>query len=241
MTPQSRLPFQGNRESCIGKQRQQLDRWLHCTSPPPPPPPYFPNPPSLSCHDKTFTCIASYWEDVCERVEGLLWYSAAIPSYLALILACILSGCCLTFRRICPPVPVSMDCHSSPHNHKGAHLDPTHATSTCRRMLPEMPRRSILRVLGTFDEESCRFFLRETGEAIVPYFPFSIGIENVYGLLLERYGLGEIADATSVLHELLEDQTSATGIGDDGDVWRSWRHQWRHRNVSVPIASFLSH
>ena len=133
-----------------------------------------------------------------------------------------------------------MDCRNSPHNHIGAGYDAIHAGTNHPRMLPEMPRRSILRVLGTFDEESCRFFLRETGQAIVPSFPFSIGIEKVYGLLLERYGLGEIADATSVLHELLEDQTSATGIGDDGDVWRSWRHQWRHRNVSTRLLPLIS-
>ena len=85
--------------------------------------------------------------------------------------------------------------------------------------------------LSTFDEESCRFFLREVGERLVPFYPFSVGIEEVYSLLLERYGRPQIADSLSVLHELLEDEGNATGAGDDGDIWRSWRHSWRHRNV----------
>ena len=89
-----------------------------------------------------------------------------------------------------------------------------------------LPRR-----LATFDEESCRFFLQQVAERIVPFYPFSVGIEEVYSLLLEHYGESTIADAMSVLHELLEDQHNASGIGDDGDAWRSWRHEWRHRNV----------
>ena len=88
-------------------------------------------------------------------------------------------------------------------------------------------------MLGTFDEESCRFFLREVGERIVPFYPFFVGIEEVYAVLVERYDRSRIADALSVLHELLEDDDNASGIGDDGDIWRSWRHCWRHRNVSV--------
>jgi len=85
--------------------------------------------------------------------------------------------------------------------------------------------------LDTFDEESCRFFLREIGEKIVPLYPFTIGIEEVYSLILEQYGYASLPDATSVLQELLEDDGSASGLGDDGDIWRSWRHSWRHRNV----------
>lgn len=84
---------------------------------------------------------------------------------------------------------------------------------------------------GEFDEESCRFFLREVGARVVPYYPFSFGMEEVYSLILEKYGYSGLPDATSVLQELLEDDDSANGFGDDGDIWRSWRHSWRHRNV----------
>ncbi|EXJ63388.1 uncharacterized protein A1O5_11437 [Cladophialophora psammophila CBS 110553] len=84
--------------------------------------------------------------------------------------------------------------------------------------------------LGCFDEEECRFFLREVGERVVPVYPFSFGMEEVYSLILERYGYAGLPDATSVLQDLLENERTAAGFGDDGDVWRSWRHSWRHRN-----------
>ncbi|OCT45320.1 hypothetical protein CLCR_05412 [Cladophialophora carrionii] len=83
---------------------------------------------------------------------------------------------------------------------------------------------------GCFDEEECRFFLREVGERVVPVYPFSFGMEEVYSLILERYGYSGLPDATSVLQDLLESDGTAGGLGDDGDVWRSWRHSWRHRN-----------
>lgn len=86
-------------------------------------------------------------------------------------------------------------------------------------------------MLVAFDEESCRSFLHQVGEDVVPFFPFSFGIEKVYALLFDRYGKPQIADAVSVLHELLEDENNANGVGDDGDIWRSWRHHWRHRDV----------
>lgn len=85
--------------------------------------------------------------------------------------------------------------------------------------------------LGVFDEESCRYFLHQIGSRTVPNYPFSFGMEEVYSLILDRYEFGGISDVTSLLQELLEDDRNATGLGDDSDVWRSWRHGWRHRNV----------
>lgn len=88
--------------------------------------------------------------------------------------------------------------------------------------------------LRVFDEEDCRDFLAlEIGVEIPPFLPYKAGIDHVYQRLLSRYGPANVADALSVLIELLEDDDSATGQGDDGDVWRSWRHDWRHRNVSL--------
>ncbi|RMZ90592.1 hypothetical protein DV736_g2186, partial [Chaetothyriales sp. CBS 134916] len=84
--------------------------------------------------------------------------------------------------------------------------------------------------IGTFDEESCRYFLREVGERVVPAYPFGYGMEEVYSLILEKYGYAGIRDALSLLQELLEDDDVAAGVGDDGDIWRSWRHQWARRN-----------
>ena len=92
---------------------------------------------------------------------------------------------------------------------------------------------SPLRRVDAFDEETCRYFLREVGEQTVPFYPFSFGIDEVYTLLLERYGEDWIADALSVLHELMEAKDNASGLGDDGDIWRSWRHSWRNRNVGM--------
>lgn len=89
------------------------------------------------------------------------------------------------------------------------------------------------RALGAFDEEACRFFLGEVGRLVVPRLPFSFGMEEVYTRILDTYGRKAACDAISVLEELLEDETSAGGHGDDGDVFRPWRHGWRHRNVSL--------
>lgn len=87
--------------------------------------------------------------------------------------------------------------------------------------------------LGVFDEESCRFSLRQIGQRIVPLYPFSYGIDEVFNQIIDQYGFDGAADVLSVLQELLEDDGSAAGAGDDGDIWRSWRHGWRHRNVCI--------
>lgn len=96
------------------------------------------------------------------------------------------------------------------------------------------------RALGAFDEETCRYFLRTVGAEIVPCYPFSFGMEEVYTRILETYGTRRACDVISVLEELLEDETSAGGQGDDGDVFRSWRHGWRYRNVCPPSTPHCS-
>jgi hypothetical protein len=70
--------------------------------------------------------------------------------------------------------------------------------------------------------------LQEIGSEIVPRYPFAHGIQKIYEILLDSYGTGQIADTTSLLHELLVDESY------EGDIWRSWRHGWRHRNVGQP-------
>jgi hypothetical protein len=82
-------------------------------------------------------------------------------------------------------------------------------------------------VRGVFDEETCRMRLHEIGSEIVPSYPFAYGIQEIYGILLHEYGLSQIADVMSLLHDLLEDESY------EGFIWRSWRHGWRHRNVSL--------
>jgi hypothetical protein len=93
-----------------------------------------------------------------------------------------------------------------------------------------------LAALGCFDEEECRFFLREVGARVVPNYPFSYGMEEVHSLIVEEYGQDGVPDVTSLLHELLEEDNTSSGIGDDGDIWRSWRYHWRHRNVRPSLA-----
>jgi hypothetical protein len=90
---------------------------------------------------------------------------------------------------------------------------------------------------GSFDEEDCRYFLHNVGKQIVPTLPFSCGMEEVYKAIVARYGYAAIPDATSLLAELLETETSAAGLGDDSDIWRPWFYSWKHRNVSLAIDS----
>lgn len=99
-------------------------------------------------------------------------------------------------------------------------------------MDPVQSPRLIPGVRGVFDEETCRMHLHEIGDDIVPRYPFLFGMQEIYRILLEEYGNSQIADAISVLHELLEDESY------EGNIWRSWRHGWRHRNVSGQLIIF---
>lgn len=85
-------------------------------------------------------------------------------------------------------------------------------------------------VRDAFDEETCRMRLHEIGDQIVPRYPFNAGMQEIYAILLGEYGKVNVADAISVLHELLEDESY------EGNIWRSWRHGWRHRNVSMRLS-----
>ena len=86
---------------------------------------------------------------------------------------------------------------------------------------PSPPGRSpVPRTFEVFDEESCRYFLREVGEEVVTQYTFNFGIEEAFSRILEEYGDEGAPDATSVLQELLEDPASANDLGDDGDIWR---------------------
>lgn len=99
--------------------------------------------------------------------------------------------------------------------------------------LSDAHHRRQIHEFGAFDEESCRWHVREAGKRVVRFYPFSSGIEEVYCLMLERCGLPGLPDAMSVIEEMLEKESVANGMGDDGDIFRSWRHNWRHRMVST--------
>jgi len=84
--------------------------------------------------------------------------------------------------------------------------------------------RDYLNTLGILDEESCRYFLRELGKRIVPFYPYFVGTGEVCSVLLEKYDRAKVVDVLSVLHELPKDDRAAGGFGDDRDIWRPWRY-----------------
>jgi hypothetical protein len=90
---------------------------------------------------------------------------------------------------------------------------------------------------GYFDEEQCRSFVRDLGEQIVGQTEWNEGMQEVYYRLLKEYSFLGISDALSVLQDLLEGDNNASGFGDDSDIWRPWRYNWKHRNVSHPPLS----
>ncbi|KAI9821937.1 MAG: hypothetical protein M1827_002519 [Pycnora praestabilis] len=77
-----------------------------------------------------------------------------------------------------------------------------------------------------FEEEACRDFLRELGTVIVRKFTYTAGRDLIHEQLILRYGDANIGDAIGVFKELLEDD-DASGLGDDGDIYRSWRHEYK--------------
>ncbi|KAI9834154.1 MAG: hypothetical protein M1826_005265 [Phylliscum demangeonii] len=76
-----------------------------------------------------------------------------------------------------------------------------------------------------YDEESCRDFLvHELGAEIARFYRYAEGIHEVQKRIILRYGDENCAQAMHIFRELLEADDNASGLGDDGDVWRSWRH-----------------
>lgn len=132
----------------------------------------------------------------------------------------------------CCVCPFALNYHFPFELHRGKCVETT--------AMPDNDELPWPRCLGTFDEESCRFFLHDLGKRIVPFYPFSFGMEEVYTSVVDKYGIPDCTDAIAVLQELLEDDQNADGVGDDGDIWRSWRHGWRHRNVGSCSRIFTS-
>lgn len=87
-------------------------------------------------------------------------------------------------------------------------------------------------VREAYDDEECHDFLSyELAFEIPTVFRYADGIHEVQKRLILRYGDENIARAMGVFKELLE-VDDASGMGDDGDMWRSWRHDHKHRRVS---------
>ncbi|KAI9679489.1 MAG: hypothetical protein M1817_005511 [Caeruleum heppii] len=85
-----------------------------------------------------------------------------------------------------------------------------------------------------YDDESCRDFLvHELGLEIPRFYRFNKGIHEVQKRIISRYGDENFGRAMAVFREMLEDADNAWGLGDDGDLWRSWRHDWRQQGLDL--------
>ena len=110
------------------------------------------------------------------------------------------------------------------------------------RFLPIALAADIFDNLQVFDEETCRDFLYELGLTIPQTRVFEEGIQEVFQQVALRFGPVRVADCLSLFYDLLEDESFAEGRGDEGDIWRSWRHAWKYRNVSkLPPAPYSTH
>ena len=87
-----------------------------------------------------------------------------------------------------------------------------------------------------YDDDECHDFLvYELGPEVPTFFRYAEGIHEVQKRLILRYGDENMARAMGVFKELLEED-DASGLGDDGDLWRSWRHDHKHWRVSCSNA-----
>lgn len=87
-----------------------------------------------------------------------------------------------------------------------------------------------------YSDDLCRdFIIYELGHqyGIPQGFRYAQGIDQVRTRLMLRYGDANLDRAMGIFNEILEDD-STTGLGDEGDVWRSWRHSYLHRYVRCP-------
>jgi len=90
-----------------------------------------------------------------------------------------------------------------------------------------------------FDEEAVRDFLvDELGLEIPRLYRYDQGIHEVHRRLITRFGDEHFARAMGVFQDLLENEDNANGLGDDGDLYRSWRYDYRMRKVSRPFPPF---
>ena len=93
-----------------------------------------------------------------------------------------------------------------------------------------------------YSEESCRdFIIYELGHlyGIPQGFRYAQGIDQVRTRLMLRYGDANLDRAMGIFNEILEDD-STTGLGDEGDVWRSWRHSYLHCHVIYPLLPYIA-
>lgn len=84
-----------------------------------------------------------------------------------------------------------------------------------------------------FNEQECREYIAyELGDVIPRLYRYAQGIHEVQKRLIIRYGDTNYGKAMDVFRELMENNDCASGLGDAGDAWRSWRFDYKHRGVS---------
>ena len=86
-----------------------------------------------------------------------------------------------------------------------------------------------------FSEEDCRDFITHV-LALDLKLPsthrYRDGIDEVWRRLMYKFGDANLGRAMGIFNELLEDDDLG-GLGLGGDLWRSWRHDFKHINVSA--------
>ena len=96
-------------------------------------------------------------------------------------------------------------------------------------------------VRENFSDEACRdFIIYELGlEKCLPQlYRYKEGVEEVRKRLMIRFGDTNLGRSMKIFNSILEDD-DATGLGDEGDIWRSWRHSFVHCHVSTLCPTIL--
>ena len=89
-------------------------------------------------------------------------------------------------------------------------------------------------LIEAYEEESCRDFLvDELGVEVARFYRYTEGIHEVQRRVMLRYGEKNYAKAMNNFYDLLEQEDNASGLGDEGDAWRSWRHDYTRRRVRI--------
>ncbi|KAI9731400.1 MAG: hypothetical protein M1834_005306 [Cirrosporium novae-zelandiae] len=92
--------------------------------------------------------------------------------------------------------------------------------------------------LGLFSREECIDFLvyKLGPQAVSEAQVYKGGLEWLFARLWEHYGAMDAIKAVDVFKDLVESEKNSWGLGDDGDIWRNWRHEWKLHNVN-PIVT----
>ncbi|KAH0562527.1 hypothetical protein GP486_002787 [Trichoglossum hirsutum] len=148
-------------------------------------------------------------------------------------------GCC----RLHTPFPTSPDSHGKSLPLSPTYCNPLHDTLQTPKkglnifmdgqiLFPSQAQRA-----QELDEEAVRDFLvDELGLEVPRLYRYDQGIHEIHRRLITRFGDEHFARAMGVFQSLLEGEDNANGLGDDGDLYRSWRHDYKMRkeNLSEP-------